>query len=98
MTFSQQGIVVNRQLSHTYEQIQRIEAEITRMELQMHTEEDVRQVQRRLTELHRQAEQLNTEPVLGINAHAAGAAAAAASAVVIYILLRRRERRKGKTP
>lgn len=94
MTFSQQGIIMNRRLSEAHGRIQEIEQQIIELRERPFEDDEIREYQRELLELHREAHQLSRQPVVGFNAHGAGMALGVGTGCTVLYILRRKERKK----
>ncbi len=96
MTFSQQGILMNRRLSETYYEMKRIETEITELLEQSHRIENIRELQQELAALHREAQQLMSSRPSGMQAHAVGLMLGAFGGITVMYLLTIRSRKGDK--
>ena len=96
MTFSQQGILMNRRLSETYYEMKRIETEITELLEQSHRIENIRELQQELAALHREAQQLMSSRPSGMQAHAAGLMLGTFGGITVMYLLTIRSRKGDK--
>ena len=96
MTFSQQGIIANRQLARNYGEIVRIEQEIAEyyQRMQTGTEVDIREANRELQMLYEEASQLRPQkrsPAADqVSALIAGAVGFLTARVLLYIRMKRR--------
>lgn len=85
---------MNRRLSESYERIQEIEQRITQLEQQGPENGQISEYQRKLIDLHREAQQISQQPVIGANAHLIGIILGGVLGFTVFIILRKRERKK----